>query len=114
MTRTGYRWREQGNATYLAGCLEAYVATHGMVCQGASPTGRDAHPSDVLEPFPIVPLSAGGAFFGEVMVLCPFCRQKRLAIVSEAIAAVAARRQGRADQSPAPSRCPTPTQENDP
>jgi hypothetical protein len=91
---TRYDWRCQGNADHLARAFATYVAAHGRVCEGVSPTGCESHPSDALEPIAHVTMPLGGRYDAEVRVLCPFCIERFLAVQVEALGIIAARHRG--------------------
>ncbi len=91
MAAARYDWRTQGNADRLGAHLELYIAAHGARCQGYEPDGAGAHPSSTLEPVPRLPMAAGGSYESEILVLCPFCVQRYMLIVEQALANIAAR-----------------------
>jgi hypothetical protein len=86
-----YNWRAASNAGHLRVAFDAYVAEHGRICQGVAACGirelqgcRDAppHPAAKLVPIAVYPVSVGGEPDGAVLVLCPFCVERWLAIIA--------------------------------
>jgi hypothetical protein len=78
-------WRAQPNAAHLAACLQAHIAQRGHVCHGMEPDGSEPHPSDLLLPALMVPVSAGGDPFGQVMVFCPGHRRQFQQILEQVL-----------------------------
>jgi hypothetical protein len=80
-----YDWRAEPNAAHLARVLEAYQRRCGSVCEGWSLDGCERHPSELLVAVALVPMAVGGRADGRVLVLCPFCARRHLALTSRTL-----------------------------